>query len=136
MERTPACRLMSPMEKTRTTQATSEETGLSIDTLRYYERIGLIDSIERAANGHRRYKDADIVWILFLKQLRATGMSIAQMQVFAQLRRDGDASITQRREMLEAHRQNLEQQIQSIHDFMSLIDTKIAAHKQREKDLG
>ena len=121
------------MDDQRTIGQAAAETGLSIDTLRYYERIGLIADIAYAPSGHRRYGDADIEWILFLKQLRQTGMPIAQMQVFAQLRREGDASVTRRREMLEQHRRQLEQQIQSIRDFIAVIDVKIARHKQREQ---
>ena len=114
----------------RTTQQIAGETGLSMDTLRYYERIGLIQDVERAPNGHRRYSDDDKTWILFLKQLRATGMSIAQMQQFAELRRDGDETIPQRRTMLELHRQELADQIAMREAFMSLIDAKIERHRQ------
>ena len=63
-----------------TIQQTAQATELNADTLRYYERIGLIVDIERAPNGYRLYTHDDIVWIMFLKQLRATGMSIAQMR--------------------------------------------------------
>jgi|GEM_PF-430422 len=115
-------------------QEAAQETGLGPDTLRYYERIGLIDRIERADNGHRQYCEQDIVWINFLKQLRATGMSIAQMKEFAQLRRDGDGSIPERIAMLEEHRRKLEEQVESIVSFMSVIDFKIARHKKLENN--
>ena len=121
------------MNNQRTIEQTAKETGLSPDTLRYYERIGLITDIARAKNGHRRYSDEDIIWIGFLKQLRATGMSIAQMKQFAELRRGGDTTVTQRREMLEQHRHSLEAQVQLIMDFMSVIDAKIERHRKREK---
>ena len=121
------------MGQSRSIRQVAEETGLSADTLRYYERIGLISRVGRSASGHRVYNDADVTWILFLKQLRATGMSIAQMQHFAQLRRDGDASVTARREMLEAHRQAVMEQIATMTAFVSLIDEKIARHKRNEQ---
>ena len=121
------------MKNLRTIREVAEETGLSTDTLRYYERIGLISDIRRASNGHRRYSDADIFWIFFLKQLRATGMPISQMQHFAQLRREGDTTVMQRREMLEQHRKKLEEQVESIMDFMSIIDFKIARHRAYER---
>jgi len=121
------------MNKKRTIQETTIETGVSAETLRYYERIGLITDIERATNGHRRYNDLDILWINFLKQLRATGMSIAQMQEFAELRKGRDATISQRREVLEAYRAHLLQEIASIQEFIALIDTKIERHKQHEE---
>ncbi len=121
------------MKNLRTIREVAQETGLSTDTLRYYERIGLISDILRASNGHRRYSDADIFWIFFLKQLRATGMPISQMQHFAQLRREGDTTVTQRREMLEQHRKKLQEQVQSLKDFMSVIDFKIARHRKYEQ---
>jgi DNA-binding transcriptional MerR regulator len=115
-------------------QRVSDETGLSIDTLRYYERIGLIPDIERADNGHRRYSDSDVEWIQFLIQLRETGMPLSQMKLFAELRKGGDQTVSERREMLEAHRQNLEEQVEKIERFMMVIDAKIARHKQHEQD--
>lgn len=115
-------------------QQVSTETGLSIDTLRYYERIGLIPGIERADNGHRRYSDSDVEWIQFLIQLRETGMPLSQMKLFAELRKGGDETVSQRREMLEEHRQNLEAQIEKIRRFMSVIDAKIARHKWHEQE--
>lgn len=121
----------SDMNNLRTIEQTAQETGVSADTLRYYERIGLITDIARASNGHRRYCVQDLVWIRFLKQLRATGMPIVQMKHFAQLRRNGDKSILQRVEMLEQYRATLEAQVQSIMDFISVIDSKIANHQQR-----
>lgn len=59
-------------------------TQLSVHTLRYYERIGLVAPICRASSGHRRYSSQDIAWIEFLTRLRATGMPIRQMQQFAE----------------------------------------------------
>lgn len=120
------------METKLTIEQTAQTTGLSSDTLRYYERIGLITDIERASNGHRRYTGHDITWISFLKQLRATGMPIAQMRRFAQLRREGDPTVPERVAMLEQHRQDLLDQVQSITAFISVIDSKIARHQQRD----
>lgn len=124
------------MTTLRTVEQTAKETGLSADTLRYYERIGLITDIARAQNGHRRYGDGDIIWILFLKQLRTTGMPIAQMKRFAQLRREGDKTATLRREMLEQHQDNLQAQVQLIMDFMSVISLKIERHRQTEQRMN
>jgi len=60
-----------------------ERTGLSRDTLRYYEKAGLIDAVDRSRGGQRRYVSGDLAWLEFLLRLRATGMSIADMQRFA-----------------------------------------------------
>src|SRR5436853_3774594 len=99
------------METDLSIQEVARETGLSIDTLRYYERIELIEPVRRASSGHRRYSQADISWIALLICLRKTGMSIAQMIRFAHLRRKGPETVTQRRTMLEEHQQELEEQM-------------------------
>ena len=116
-----------------TIQQVAVKTGVTSHTLRYYERIGLILDVNRAANGHRRYTDDDMEWIAFLKQLKATGMPLAQMQSFAELRRQGDATRKQRREMLEAHRNTVLQQIQMLNDCLTVIDDKISRHRRAEQ---
>ena len=60
-----------------TIQQVAALTQLSEHTLRYYERIGLLDPVNRASSGHRRYSTGDIAWIEFLTRLRTTGMPIA-----------------------------------------------------------
>ena len=61
----------------------AEQSGFSLDTLRYYERIGLLDGISRAPSGHRRFGDDDLEWLGVLRCLRDTGMPIAQMHRYA-----------------------------------------------------
>ena len=85
-----------------------ERTGLSRDTLRYYEKAGLIDAVDRSSGGQRRYASADLAWLEFLLRLRATGMSIADMQRFAELRRGGDRTIADRLTLLWEHRIGVE----------------------------
>src|SRR5215813_11713489 len=113
---------MDTLDNKLTIQQVAEETGLSVYTLRYYERIGLIHPIGRADNTHRRYTTDDIGWIDFLNKLRATGMSIQQMQAYSELQRQGDASLPQRLEMLralqvqvEAHMEELKENLKFIH---------------------
>ena len=76
---------------------------MTTHTLRYYERVGLIQPVGRASNGHRRYSLADEAWIEFLHCLRATNMPIRAMQRFAELRLLGEASSLERRKILEDH---------------------------------
>ncbi len=107
----------------------AELTGLTIDTLRYYERIGLLEPVSRASSGHRRYKQRDIDWIALLINLRETGMPLAQMLHFARLRRQGDATATERLLILEQHQRSLEQQMQKLEKHMLALQQKIA-HKK------
>lgn len=122
------------MNSELTIQQVAQQTGLSSHTLRYYERIGLILEVDRAPNGHRRYRPEDLEWIAFLQQLKATGMPLAQMQEFAEFRRQGDGTAKQRREMLEAHRQTIGQQMQLLSDCLAVIDAKIERHRRREQN--
>jgi DNA-binding transcriptional MerR regulator len=117
------------METELSIQQVAQQTGLSIDTLRYYERIGLIEPVNRAPSGHRRYRQRDLDWIHLLIDLRETGMPIAQMVHFAQLRRQGAATATERLLMLEQHQHALEQQMQKLEHHRIALQRKIA-HKK------
>jgi DNA-binding transcriptional MerR regulator len=108
-------------------------TGLSAHTLRHYERIGLLDAIDRAPGGQRRYAAADLDWIAFLTRLRATGMSIRQMQRFAELRRLGTASVAERRAMLEAHGVEVKQRLRDLELNLTAIDEKIEQYRAMEE---
>ncbi|NJL86204.1 MAG: MerR family transcriptional regulator [Leptolyngbyaceae cyanobacterium SM1_1_3] len=116
-----------------TIQQVAAATGLSVHTLRYYERCGLIASIDRAASGHRRYAADDIRWIEFLTKLRLTGMPIRQMQQYAALvRQHPDAAFGERRQLLIAHRQAVLQQIRQLEENLAVIYWKIQHYSKLE----
>jgi DNA-binding transcriptional MerR regulator len=121
---------MSTKNGTLSIQEVAEATGLSVHTLRYYERIGLIHPIDRAVNTHRRYTTDDIGWIEFLMKLRATGMSIQDMQVYAELQRRGDDTLPQRLEMLQALQRDVEARIDELHEHLKLIRYKVEVYGQ------
>jgi DNA-binding transcriptional MerR regulator len=106
---------------------------LSTHTLRYYERIGLLAPIERASSGHRRYSSQDITWINFLTRLRTTGMPIREMQQFAELRRQGDRTLTQRRQLLESHQKYIYQQLDELTQNLKAIQEKIQHYRELEE---
>jgi DNA-binding transcriptional MerR regulator len=120
-----------------TIQQVSEATGLSAHTLRYYERIGLIHPIEREENTRRLYTEDDIGWIDFLLKLRATGMSIKEMQIYAELQRQGDETLPQRVEMLKSLQGKVEAHMSELNDHLKLICYKIEIYQQivTEKEL-
>lgn len=101
-------------------------TGLSAHTLRWYERIGLTPHIDRSHTGQRRYRDHDLSWLHFLNKLRLTGMPVADMVRYAELARAGDHTRDQRRELLEAHRENVRRQLDDLRDSLTVLDHKIA----------
>lgn len=124
------------MEHELTIQQVAEATGLTVHTLRYYERCNLIAPIDRASNGHRRYSANDIRWIEFLNKLRLTGMPIRQMQQYAALVRSRpDSGFQERREILEAHREVVLEQIQQLQKNLAVIDWKIQHYAELEATL-
>lgn len=108
-----------------TIQQVAKTTGLTTHTLRYYERIGLIHPINREENTRRCYTVDDIGWIEFLLKLRATGMSIKDMQRYAELQRQGDETLPERVQMLKTLRDNVEAKIHELNENLSLVSYKI-----------
>jgi DNA-binding transcriptional MerR regulator len=113
-----------------TIQEAAQATGLTPHTLRYYERVGLIHPIDREENTRRRYSRDDIGWIDFLTKLRATGMSIREMQTYAALQRQGDATLPQRVEMLKALRDDVEKRIGELNEHLKLVHYKIDMYEK------
>jgi len=108
-----------------TIQEVAQATGLTPHTLRYYERIGLIHPINREENTRRCYTADDVGWIDFLLKLRATGMSIKDMQRYAELQRQGDRTLPERVEMLKALRDEVEAHIEELNEHLKLVYYKI-----------
>ncbi|WP_274361940.1 MerR family transcriptional regulator [Paenibacillus thermotolerans] len=120
------------MENTFTIQQISKHTGLSSHTLRYYEKIGLLQAVRRDCNGYREYTESDIDWIHFLNRLKETGMKISDMKRFSDLRYQGETTIGTRRLLLEVHRNSLLKQIESLKNHLNRIDEKIEYYKGKE----
>jgi DNA-binding transcriptional MerR regulator len=106
-------------------------SGVSAHALRYYERAGLLDPVDRAANGHRRYAEEDLARIQFLTKLRSTGMPIRKIREYAELMRQGDDSHEARLALLEAHRVAVRQRLAETERNLELIDRKIDYYRER-----
>lgn len=106
-------------------------TGLSTYTLRYYERIGLLDPVERKPNGLRRYGQRSLDQLAFINRLRTTGMRIAEMQRYAELRREGEATLKARQDLLMQHRDQVAQRIQDLQTALMALDSKIDWYQQQ-----
>ena len=111
-------------------------TGLSPDTLRFYEKIGLIAPPLRDAGGRRDYGDEVIGWAVFLGRLNATGMKQSDRVRYARLRAQGPATAAQRRAMLEDHRAGVRDRIAALTEALGLLDRKIADYLAQEKETG
>ncbi len=110
----------------------AERTGLTPDTLRYYERDGLmLRRVDRSTTGHRRYSDADLNWIALLNCLRGTGMPIREVRRYAELVRAGDGNEQDRLELLRAHRQNVLAQLAEVTEHLGAIDRKIGIYTDK-----
>jgi DNA-binding transcriptional MerR regulator len=106
------------------TREAAEKCGLTQYTLRWYERIGLLDRVERTADGRRRFSDADLDWLILLSRLRATGMPVRDMLRYAELVRSG-AREQERIDLLREHRERVRQSLLEQQDCLKLLDAKI-----------
>jgi DNA-binding transcriptional MerR regulator len=107
----------------------AQRCGMTAHTLRYYERVGLIQAVGRARNGHRRYSDEDEAWLNFLHCMRATNMPIREMQRYAVLRERGDDTTLERRKILEEHRTVITGQIEALEKAHALLTHKIENYR-------
>jgi DNA-binding transcriptional MerR regulator len=108
-----------------TIQAIAARCGMTAHTLRYYERVGLIEPVWRARNGHRRYSEQDEKWLRFLKSMRTTRMPIREMQRYAALHNRGDNRVAEQCNILEEHRAALQKQIADLQNAHALLTHKI-----------
>ena len=107
----------------------AEKVGLSEHTLRWYERIGLLDRIERGPDGRRRFAQRDLDWILLLTRLRATGMPVKDMQRYAELVRAG-AGEQERLELLSEHRSRVRAALVEQQECLQMLDAKIRIYRR------
>lgn len=112
-------------EKTYTIQEAAEEMEVSAHTLRYYEKIGLLHSIQRGENGRRIYSEEDLGWVYWLKLLRESGMSIRVMKRYVEITRAGDYTIDDRCAILEEHRDHLRRHIEKLQGFLEKLEQKV-----------
>jgi len=107
----------------------AERTGLTPDTLRYYERDGLlVRPVSRSASGHRQYDEDALRWIEMVNRLRATGMPIRDVRRYADLVRAGDGNEVERLALLQAHRQQVLDQLAEVQRHLGAIDMKIGIY--------
>jgi DNA-binding transcriptional MerR regulator len=108
------------------------KSGLSPDTIRYYERIGLMPRSVRDDGGRRSYGMDDLVWASFLRKLQAMDMPMRDRLTYSRLRAQGDETLGPRRKMLEAHRAGLVARQAELADLVATLDTKIAQYREME----
>jgi len=109
-------------------------TGLSAHTIRYYEKEGLLNFLPRDEWGHRVFDTGALDWLGYLNCLRLTGMPIAVMRQIAELQAQGDATIPERRKILETYRLDLVDKLNQIHSALDRLDHKIDWYVKKEQE--
>ena len=98
---------------------------LSQDTLRYYEKIGLIPSIQRKSSGIRNYSEEDCKWIEFIKCMRSAGLSIEFLSEYVRLFKEGDTTLEKRRTLLIEQRRLLRDKMAEMQTTLDRLDRKV-----------
>ena len=107
-----------------------KQYGFSADTLRYYEKIGLLPTIERSAGGIRNYSEADCSRIEFIKCMRSAGVAIEPLIEYINLFSQGDASIARRKEILMQEHERIVNQLTQLQETAALLEYKISHYDE------
>ena len=107
----------------------SRLSGVSPHTLRFYEAEGVLKPAGRAANGHRRYRREDVLWLEFVLRLKVTGMPLAEIRQYAVLRAQGEKTLQPRLTMLKLHRERLVTKINELSTCAGVLDDKIRTYR-------
>ncbi|HWJ50571.1 MAG TPA: MerR family transcriptional regulator [Solirubrobacteraceae bacterium] len=105
-------------------------SGLSAHALRYYERAGLLDPVDRNEGGHRRYREEDLDLIRFLSKLRTTGMPIREVRRYTELMRQDESTNEERLALLEAHRETVLERLEETARNLDQIEWKINFYRE------
>ncbi|TCV85853.1 MerR family transcriptional regulator [Sulfurirhabdus autotrophica] len=104
-------------------------SGLTTHTIRFYETVGVIRPSRRAANGHRRYHSNDVLWLEFVLRLKRTGMPLAEIKQYADLRAQGDSTLQPRLTMLKLHRERLVAKMDELSECANVLDHKVLIYQ-------
>jgi len=107
----------------------SEQSGISSDTLRYYERIGLIPPVNRNESGIRDYNEIDVRRVEFIKCMRSVGLPIEVLIEYFKLVQQGDQTIEARKEILIEQRAQLVAQMEEMQKTLDMLNYKIEVYE-------
>jgi len=117
----------------------SQKYNLSQDTLRFYERQGLIPPVNRDSGGYRDYMEADLRWVEFIKHMRGAGLPIETLREYVSLVMQGDQTIDARKAILVEQRELLAERVKEMQRTMLILDYKIRIYEgavlKTEKEL-
>lgn len=105
------------------------EFELTADTLRYYERIGLLPAVNRNSSGNRDYTEEDCRWVKFIKCMRNAGLSIEVLIEYVGLFQQGNETAQIRKELLIEQRKHIVEKIQDFQNTLAYLDKKIDGYE-------
>lgn len=104
--------------------------GLSPDTLRYYERIGLLPPVNRNSSGNRDFTEKDCNWVNFIKCMRRAGLSIEVLIEYVSMFQEGESTIVTRKALLKEQRDKLAERITEMQKTLSYLEQKIDRYEE------
>ena len=108
----------------------SKKYELTTDTLRYYERIGLIPAVNRTQSGIRNYSEADCRWVSFIKCMRDAGIPVEALTEYISLFQQGSSTDGARKQILIDQRKLLLERMEHMKKTLKLLNTKIERYEQ------
>ena len=118
-----------------TIKEVSEKYNISSDTLRYYERIGMIPEVTRTAGGIRDYQERDLSWVELVICMRKAGVSVESLIEYVKMCMQGDTTFSARLHLLQEEKEKLEEQRSQLETAMKRLDYKISRY-QKAVDTG
>lgn len=112
-----------------TIKEVSEKYNISQDTLRYYERIGMIPEISRTPGGIRNYQESDLGWVELAICMRSAGLPIEALIEYVKLYQQGDATFAARLQLLQEQRESLEEQKAQLENAINRLNYKISRYE-------
>ena len=113
-----------------TIKEVSEKYEISQDTLRYYERVGMIPTVTRTAGGIRNYSEEDLRWVGLAKCMRSAGLLVEAMIEYVRLFQEGDSTIPARLQLLVDQREALLEQRRQIDATLNRLNYKISRYEE------
>jgi DNA-binding transcriptional MerR regulator len=109
----------------------AKKYGLTADTLRYYERIGLLPDVHRTPGGVRNYSEEDCRWVEYIKCMRSAGISVETLIEYVKLFHKGAETIAARKKLLLEQREQIVARINELNEVLTKLDWKLDGYEER-----
>ena len=109
----------------------AKKFGLTADTLRYYERVGLLPNVRRTSGGIRDYSEEDCRWVEYIKCMRSAGVSVETLIEYVKLFHEGSNTIAARKKLLLEQREQIVERINEMNEVLAKLDWKLDGYEER-----